>query len=107
VNVFAILVDQDAVLRSKRLERGSMTLSRRMVVSHSIRGLVAIAGVQGVSAQPKRELKALVFDTFGTLVDWRGSIVAEGSAWGKAKGVQHRLGAVCRQVAGRLRARDE
>ena len=31
--------------------------------------------------------KALVFDTFGTVVDWRGSIIAEGNAWGKAKGV--------------------
>jgi 2-haloacid dehalogenase len=31
--------------------------------------------------------KALVFDTFGTVVDWRGSIIAEGSVWGKARGV--------------------
>ncbi len=31
--------------------------------------------------------KALVFDTFGTVVDWRGSIIAEGTAWGKAHGV--------------------
>jgi 2-haloacid dehalogenase len=32
-------------------------------------------------------LKALVFDVFGTVVDWRGSIIAEGEAWGKAKGI--------------------
>lgn len=38
---------------------------------------------QDSSALPK----ALVFDTFGTVVDWRGSIIAEGTAWGKAKGV--------------------
>jgi len=63
-----------------------MSLSRRMIVSQSIRGLVATAGVKAVSAQAKGELKALVFDTFGTLVDWRGSIIAAGSAWGKAKG---------------------
>ena len=31
--------------------------------------------------------RALIFDTFGTVVDWRGSIIAEGNAWGKAKGV--------------------
>ncbi len=30
-------------------------------------------------------LKALVFDTFGTIVDWRGSIIAEGLQWGEAK----------------------
>lgn len=31
--------------------------------------------------------KALIFDTFGTVVDWRGSIIAEGKAWNKAKGI--------------------
>jgi 2-haloacid dehalogenase len=30
-------------------------------------------------------VKALVFDVFGTIVDWRGSIIEEGIAWGKAK----------------------
>jgi 2-haloacid dehalogenase len=34
------------------------------------------------------DLKALVFDVFGTLVDWRSSVIAEGVAWGKAKGIQ-------------------
>lgn len=41
--------------------------------------------------QGKSELsnvRALVFDTFGTVVDWRSSIIAEGLAWGKAKGLQ-------------------
>ena len=33
-------------------------------------------------------VKALVFDTFGTIVDWRRSIIAEGIARGKAKGWQ-------------------
>lgn len=32
-------------------------------------------------------VKALVFDTFGTVVDWRSSVAAEGMAWGKAKGL--------------------
>jgi len=35
-----------------------------------------------------RKVKALVFDTFGTIVDWRSSVIAEGMAWGKAKGLQ-------------------
>ena len=34
-----------------------------------------------------RGVKALVFDTFGTVVDWRGSIIAEGQAWGKTRGL--------------------
>src|SRR4029079_6677060 len=32
-------------------------------------------------------IKALVFDVFGTVVDWRGSIMGEGAQWGKAKGL--------------------
>jgi 2-haloacid dehalogenase len=32
-------------------------------------------------------VKALVFDVFGTVVDWRGSIVEEGKSWGKSKGL--------------------
>lgn len=31
--------------------------------------------------------KILLFDTFGTVVDWRGSVAAEGRRLGKAKGV--------------------
>jgi 2-haloacid dehalogenase len=37
--------------------------------------------------QGSATVKALVFDTFGTIVDWRSSIIAEGVAWGKAKGL--------------------
>ncbi len=33
------------------------------------------------------KVKALIFDTFGTVVDWRGSIIAEGEALGRAKGL--------------------
>jgi len=32
-------------------------------------------------------VKALAFDVFGTVVDWRGSIIREGAEWGKAKGL--------------------
>ncbi|MBZ5644143.1 MAG: haloacid dehalogenase type II [Acidobacteriia bacterium] len=40
---------------------------------------------------PKPELasvKALVFDTFGTVVDWRNSVIAEGKTWGKEKNLK-------------------
>jgi 2-haloacid dehalogenase len=33
-----------------------------------------------------RTIRALVFDVFGTVVDWRASIVREGEALGRAKG---------------------
>ena len=32
-------------------------------------------------------LKALAFDVFGTVVDWRGSIAREGAIWGQVKGI--------------------
>lgn len=33
-------------------------------------------------------IKLMVFDTFGTVVDWRGTIVAEGAEWSRAKGIE-------------------
>jgi len=33
------------------------------------------------------DVKALLFDTFGTMVDWRGSIAVEGEGWGKTHGL--------------------
>jgi 2-haloacid dehalogenase len=50
-------------------------------------GAVAIMLPTLRAQNAKRMPKALVFDTFGTVVDWRGSIIAEGAAWGKAKGL--------------------
>lgn len=32
-------------------------------------------------------VKACVFDVFGTVVDWRSSVIAEATTWGKAKGL--------------------
>ena len=34
-------------------------------------------------------VKALTFDVFGTVVDWRGSLIREGEALGKRKGIHH------------------
>ena len=48
--------------------------------------MAAIVDLRTARAQ-KPGLKALVFDTFGTVVDWRGSVIAEGATWGKAKGI--------------------
>jgi 2-haloacid dehalogenase len=33
-------------------------------------------------------VKALAFDVFGTVVDWRSSVIAEGITWGEAKGLK-------------------
>jgi 2-haloacid dehalogenase len=57
-------------------------MTRRHILQAAAAGLVATLA----RAQP-RGVKALVFDTFGTVVDWRGSIIAEGTAWGQARGL--------------------
>ena len=44
------------------------------------------AHLNSADSEAKPAPKALIFDTFGTVVDWRGSIAKEGAAWGKAKG---------------------
>jgi 2-haloacid dehalogenase len=52
---------------------------------------VALHGIDPMGAQDSSvvlaSVKALVFDVFGTVVDWRGSIVKEGEAWGKSKSI--------------------
>jgi 2-haloacid dehalogenase len=47
----------------------------------------AEAGGQNVP-EKARGVQLLVFDTFGTVVDWRSSVIAEGEKLGKAKGLK-------------------
>jgi hypothetical protein len=63
-------------------------MTRRQIVKSAGIGVAAIAlgGIDDAQAQVA-SVKALVFDTFGTVVDWRGSIVEEGKAWEKTKGI--------------------
>jgi 2-haloacid dehalogenase len=52
-------------------------------------GVLALTGakVRAQSSAAPADLKALVFDTFGTVVDWRTSVAAEVAALAKQKGV--------------------
>jgi len=50
----------------------------------------AIGAAQQTAGRTARDLgavKALVFDTFGTVVDYRSTIISEGEALGKARGL--------------------
>jgi 2-haloacid dehalogenase len=68
-------------------------MTRRQMVKSAGIGAAAAAlrWIDGALAQDSARtvaaVKALVFDTFGTVVDWRGSIVEEGQAWGKTRGI--------------------
>ncbi len=71
-----------------------------------MKGFAAGTAVAFLRAQSKPAtssiagVKALIFDTFGTVVDWRGSIIEEGQVWGRAKGLEIDWG----QFADRWRA---
>ena len=43
--------------------------------------------IQSMQIMPQ-DIKVLAFDVFGTVVDWRSSVIAEGEQLGKAKGLQ-------------------
>jgi len=59
-------------------------MDRRELLALSMGAVVEILpGTKPVT--PAVMPKALIFDTFGTVVDWRGSIIEEGTAWGKSK----------------------
>ena len=62
-------------------------MTRRQVVKSLGIGAAVLRGIDSARAQSVPGVKALVFDTFGTVVDWRGSIIAEGKAWETTKGV--------------------
>ena len=61
---------------------GTAALAFPYVPVHSARAQTTRASVANAFS-----VKALVFDTFGTVVDWRGSIIAEGPALAKGKNI--------------------
>jgi 2-haloacid dehalogenase len=69
-------------------------MNRREFVSSAIALGAASLGPGDSAAQPAaprsrdvNRAQLLVFDTFGTVVDWRGSVIAEGEQLGRAKKV--------------------
>src|ERR1700730_14149663 len=62
-------------------------MTRRLIVKSGGIGAVAVVLRGQNPAHAPASVKSLVFDVFGTVVDWRGSIIEEGKAWGKTKGI--------------------
>ena len=48
----------------------------------------ASAAAQGSAPATVKDVQILVFDTFGTVVDWRSGVIAEGEKLGNAKGLK-------------------
>jgi len=58
-------------------------MTRREFAQAVSMGAGAALVAPALRGQTTPPVKALIFDTFGTVVDWRGSIIAEGMAWAK------------------------
>ena len=66
--------------------RGFIQIGSFGVIGATVAGRVA--GAPGQSEPKASGVQALTFDTFGTVVDYRSSIIAEGEALGRAKGLK-------------------
>src|SRR5580692_3876994 len=70
--------------------RGLLVAASASVIAKSFSDLPALRSrektIGTVRVKPElANVKACVFDTFGTVVDWRSSVIAEATTWGKAK----------------------
>jgi 2-haloacid dehalogenase len=70
----------------------SAFVSRGTLTALAVAGLLTAMSGSHPSAQPDPErldmVKAMTFDVFGTVVDWRSSIIREGEALTKRKGIE-------------------
>ena len=64
-------------------------MNRREFVAGSLAAAALLRGREAPAQTPApaNGVRILVFDTFGTVVDWRGSVIAEGERLGNAKGL--------------------
>jgi len=66
---------------------GAASLGWLVAGNNSASAAASPSDVQA-QANPPSSVNALVFDVFGTVVDWRGSIIREGQLLGKRKGIE-------------------
>ena len=73
-----------------RLERREFLLHG--AAAGAMAPLLASRAIAAASARPEAEaargVRLIVFDTFGTVVDWRSAVIAEGEALGREKGLK-------------------
>jgi len=77
-------------MRPKLNRRGFLEVASASIATtvntelRSARAQHTTGGSQNVKPE-LANVKACLFDTFGTVVDWRSSVIAEATGWGKAK----------------------
>ncbi len=76
------------------MARKTTSLDRRRFLAGGLAAgvmpVLASRSSEGAQSGPGafKGVQVLVFDTFGTVVDWRGSVIAEGEALGRAKALK-------------------
>ena len=73
---------------------GALATGAASAVTPTAAGVLATAVAREASAAQASApgappARILIFDTFGTVVDWRSSVIAEGQRLGRAKNMQH------------------
>ena len=81
--------DETNLMKARRSFVAAGAASMTLVAAGKYTLAAASAGDSMAAAQSdaRASTNALVFDVFGTVVDWRGSIIREGQLLGKRKGI--------------------
>jgi len=82
--------DQPDVAKGRRdfISRAVTSLTLAAASTYTIAATSEREPVPPVQPDTRKSVNALVFDVFGTVVDWRGSIIREGQLLGKRKGIE-------------------
>ena len=97
--------DRRLALRPHRAQPLSLVRPHRALHDAAARVARALHRVRtGRPWPPRTTCKALLFDVFGTVVDWRSSIIADLTALRRQEGHQGRLGRLHRRLARPLSA---
>jgi 2-haloacid dehalogenase len=73
-------------MKPKLARRRFLATAAAFISVPKLHSVLAAQVNSGAQVNPEvSKVKALVFDTFGTVVNWRASVIAEGMAWGRAK----------------------
>jgi 2-haloacid dehalogenase len=81
--------DDTDLIKGRRdfIAAGAASLTLAAAGTYSAAAAAERESVPGGNSDLRGSVNALVFDVFGTVVDWRGSIIREGELLGKRKGI--------------------
>ena len=81
--------DETNLMKARRnfVAAGAASLTLAAAGKYTLAAASAGDSMPAAQSDPRASTNALVFDVFGTVVDWRGSIIREGQLLGKRKGI--------------------